>query len=68
MEFNVSRKQDNFAFCGRHVRVTIEALFISQEFAASSLLPMELCGPQRPAETVLTRTEQRTPQFSGKNS
>ena len=59
-EFNMSRKQDDFAFiCGRRVRVTSEALFISQEFAASSLLPMESCGPQRSAETVLTRTEHR---------
>ena len=39
--------------------MTPEALFISQEFAATSLLPIELYGPQRPAETVLTRIEHR---------
>ena len=50
-EFNMSRKQDDF---GRRVRVTSEALLVSQEFAASSLVPMELCGPQRSAETMLT--------------
>ena len=48
-----------FRFCGKRVRVTPEALFISQEFAATSLLPIELYGPQRPAETVLTRIEHR---------
>ena len=56
---NTSRKQDDFVFCGRRVRVTLEAFFISQEFAASSLVPLELCGPQRSAETVLTRNEHR---------
>ena len=50
VEFNISRKQDDFVFCGRRVRVTPEALVVSQEFAASPLLPMELCGPQRSAE------------------
>ena len=58
-EFNMSRNQDDIFFCGRRVRVTTEALFIRQEFAALSLLPMELCGPQRSAKTVLTRTEHR---------
>ena len=42
----MSRKQDDFVFCGRHVRVTPEALFVSLELAASSLAPMELCGTQ----------------------
>ena len=37
-EFNMSRKQDDFVFCGRRVRVTPEALLVSQEFAASSLV------------------------------
>ena len=58
-EFDMSRKQDDFVFCGRRVRVTPEALLVSQEFAASSLAPMELCGPQRSAETVLTYSEHR---------
>ena len=49
VEFNMFRKQDDFVFCGRRVRVTPEALFISQEFAASSLFPIELRGPQRSA-------------------
>ena len=35
-----------------------EALLVSQEFAASSV-PMELCGPQRCAETMLTRSENK---------
>ena len=48
-----------FRFCGKRVRVTPEALFIGQQFAATPLLPMELYGPQRPAETVLTRIEHR---------
>ena len=43
-EFNMSRKLDDFVFCGRRVRVTPEALIVSQELAASSLAPMELCG------------------------
>ena len=36
-EFNMSRKQDDFVFCGRRVRVTPEALLVSQEFAASNV-------------------------------
>ena len=56
IEFDISRKQDDFVFCGRRVRVTPEALLIRQEFAASSLVPMELYGPQRSAETMLTRS------------
>ena len=39
--------------------MTPEALLVSQEFAASSLVPMELCGPQRSAETMLTHSEHR---------
>ena len=58
MEFKMSQNQYDFVFCGRRVRATSEALFISQEFAASSFLPMKLRGPQG-AETVLTRTEHR---------
>ena len=44
----MSRKHDDFVLCGRRVRVTTEALFISQEFADSSFLP-----------TVLARTAHR---------
>ena len=58
-EFNMSRKQDDFVFCGRRVRVTHEALIVSQELAASSLAPMELCGIQRSPETMLTYNEHR---------
>ena len=58
-EFDMSRKQDDFVFCGRRVRVTPEALLVSQEFAASSLAPMELCGTQRSPETMLTYSEHR---------
>ena len=58
-EFNMSRKQDDFVFCGRRVGATPEALLVSQEFAASSVVPMELCGPQRSAETMLTYSEHR---------
>ena len=58
-EFNMSRKQDDFVFCGRRVRVTPEALLVSQEFAASSLAPMELCLTQRSSETMLTYSEHR---------
>ena len=58
-EFNMSRKQDDFVFCGRRVRVTSEALIVSQELAASSLAPMELCGTQRSPETMLTYSEHR---------
>ena len=58
-EFNMSRKQDDLAFCGRRVRVTPEALIVSQELAASSLAPMELCGTQRSLETMLTYSEHR---------
>ena len=58
-EFNMSRKQDDFVFCGRRVRVTPEVLLVSQEFAASSVAPMELCGRQRSAETMLTYSEHR---------
>ena len=47
---DMSRKQDDLVVCGRRVRVTPESLFISQEFAASSFLPMELCEPQRSAQ------------------
>ena len=39
--------------------MTPEALLVSQEFAASSVVPMELCGPQRSAETMLTYSEHR---------
>ena len=46
-------------FLGRRVRVTREALLVSQEFAASSVVPMELCGPQRSAETMLTYSDHR---------
>ena len=58
-EFNMSRKLDDFVFCGRRVRVTPEALIVSQELAASSLVPMELRGPQRSAETMLTHSEHK---------
>ena len=58
-EFNMSRKQDDFVFCGRRVRVTPEALIVSQELAASSLAPMELCVTQRSSETMLTYSEHR---------
>ena len=58
-EYNMSRKQDDFVFCGRRVRVTPEALIVSQELAASSLAPMELCGTQRPPETMLTHKEHK---------
>ena len=58
-EFNMSRKQDDFVFCGRRGRVTPEALIVSQEFAASSLAPMELCGTQRSPETMLACSEHR---------
>ena len=58
-EFNMSQKQDNFVFRGRRVRVTPEALIVSQEFAASSLAPMELYGTQRSSETKLTYSEHR---------
>ena len=53
-EFNMSRKQDDFVFCGIRLRATPEALIVSQELAASSLAPMELCGTQRSSETMLT--------------
>ena len=39
--------------------MTPEAQLVSQEFEASCLLPVELCGSQRSAETVLTRNEHR---------
>ena len=55
----MSRKQDDFVFCGRRVRVTPEAWLVCQEFAASSLVPMQLCGPQRSAEAMLTYSEHR---------
>ena len=55
----MSRKQDDFVFCGRRVRVTPEALLVSQEFAAPPVVPMELYGPQRSAETMLTHSEHR---------
>ena len=55
----MSRNKDDFVFCGRRVRVTTEALLVSQEFAASSVVPVELCGPQRSAETMLTCSEHR---------
>ena len=58
-EFNLSRKQDDFVFCGRRVRVTSEGLIVSQELAASSLAPMKLCGTQRSPETMLTYSEHR---------
>ena len=58
-EFNMSRKQDAFVFCRRRVRVTPEALLISQEFAASSFASMELCGTQRSPEIMLTHSEHR---------
>ena len=58
-ELNMSRKLDGFVFCGRRVRVTPEALIVSQELAASPLAPMELCGTQRPPETMLTYSEHR---------
>ena len=57
-EFNLSRKQDDF-FCGRRLRVTPEALIVSQQLAASSLAPMDLCGTQRSPETMLTHNEHR---------
>ena len=56
-EFNMSRKQDDFVFCGRRVRVTPEDLIVSQERAASSLTPM--CGTQRSPETILSYSEHR---------
>ena len=40
-KFNMSRKQDDFVFRGRRVRVTPEALIVIQELAASSLAAME---------------------------
>ena len=43
-EFNMTRTQDDFVFFGRRVSVTPEALLVSQEFAASSLVPMDLRG------------------------
>ena len=49
----------DFGFCGRRVRVTPEALIVSQELAASSLAPMELCGTQRSPQTMLTCGEHR---------
>ena len=52
-------KAGRFCFCGRRVRVTPEALIVSQELAASSLAPTELCGTQRPPETMLTYSEHR---------
>ena len=55
----MSRKQDDFVFCGSRVRVTPEALLVSEEFAASSLAPMELCGTPRSPETMLTYSEHR---------
>ena len=58
-EFDMSREQGDFVFCGRRVRVTPEALLVSQEFAASSLVPVELCRPQRSAETNLTCSAHR---------
>ena len=36
-----------------------EALIVSQELAASSLAPVELCGTQRSPETMLTYSEHR---------
>ena len=39
--------------------MTPEALIVSQELAASSLAPMELCGTQRSPETMLTYSEHR---------
>ena len=57
-ESDMSRKQDD-SVCGRRVRVTPEAFLVSQEFAASSLAPMELCGSQRCPETMLTYSEHR---------
>ena len=57
-EFNMFRKQDDFVFCGRRVRVTPEALIVSQELA-SPLAPMDLCGTQRSHETMLTYSEHR---------
>ena len=50
---------ERFCFCGRRVRVTPEALLVSQEFAASSFVPTKLCGTQRSAETMLTYNEHR---------
>ena len=41
-EFDMSRKLDDFVFCGRRVRVTPESLIVSQELAASSLAPMDI--------------------------
>ena len=58
-EFNMSRKEGDSVFRGRRVRVTPEALIVSQELAASSLTPMELCGTQRSPETMLTYSEHR---------
>ena len=58
-EFTMSRKQDDFVFRGRRVRVTPEALIVTQELAASSLAPMEFCGTQRSPETMLTYSEHR---------
>ena len=46
-------------FCSRRVRVTPEALIVSQERASSSLAPVELCGTQRSPETMLTYSEHR---------
>ena len=57
--FNMSRKQDDLVFCGSRVCVTLGAVIVSQELAASSLAPMELCGTQRSAETMLTHSEHR---------
>ena len=59
IECHMSRKQDDCDFCGRRVPDAPDALLVSQEFAASSVVPMELRGPQRSAETVLTCSEHR---------
>ena len=39
--------------------MTPDVLLVSQELAASSLAPMELCGTQRSSETMLTYSEHR---------
>ena len=58
-EFNMSRKQDDFVFLCHRRSCEPEALIVSQELAASSLAPMELCGTQRSPETMLTYSEHR---------
>ena len=66
-EFNMSRKMDDFVYCGRRVRVTPEALIVSHELAASSLVPMEFVwNPTAARNHVDIQRTQRISQFVGK--